>query len=125
MNIYITIVLCILFHCTSFAQIQRKVVKQKADSATAKSEPVKENESRKEILKELDLTKEQKVKLKEVNQSMKASKEAIENNLELSDIQKQEKLKALKKEQMSKIQSILTEEQKIKFRQLKEKNGSN
>lgn len=125
MKIYITIGLFILFHCTSFGQIQRNVVKQKSDSATTNPVPAKENESRKEILKELDLTKEQKVKLKEVNQSMKASKEAIENNMELSDIQKKEKLKALKKEQMSKIQSILTEEQKIKFRQLKEKNGSN
>lgn len=125
MKIYIGIGLFILFHCTSFGQIQKNVVKQKSDSVTSNPIRAKENESRKEILKELDLTKEQKVKLKEVNQSMKASKEAIENNLELSDIQKQEKLKALKKEQMSKIQSILTEEQKIKFRQLKEKNGSN
>ena len=125
MNIYIGIGLFILLHNTSFGQIQRNVVKQKSDSASANPFPSKENESRKEILKELDLTKEQKVKLKEVNQLMKASKEAIENNMELSGIQKKEKLKALKKEQMSKIQSILTEEQKIKFRQLKEKNGSN
>ena len=125
MNIYIGIGLFILLHNTSFGQIQRNVVKQKSDSASANPFPSKENESRKEILKELDLTKEQKVKLKEVNQLMKASKEAIENNMELSEIQKKEKLKVLKKEQMSKIQSILTEEQKIKFRQLKEKNGSN
>ncbi len=117
--------LFILFNGTSFAQIQRNVEKQKKDSATKGSSQVIENDSRKEILKELDLSKEQKVKLKEINQSMKVSKEAIENNKELSDGQKKEKLKALKKEQMTKIQSVLTEEQKIKFRELKGKNKTN
>ncbi len=115
----------ILFNDTSFAQIQRNVEKQKIDSATKGTSSVIENDSRKEILKELDLGKEQKVTLKEINQSMKVSKEAIENNKELSDGQKKEKLKALKKEQMTKIQSVLTEEQKIKFRELKGKNKTN
>lgn len=125
MKKYIGFGLFILFNLTSFAQIQRNVEKQKVDSTTQLSVSVIENDSRKEILKELDLSKEQKVKLKEVNQSLKASKEDIENNMELSDVQKKEKLKALKKEQMAKIQSILTEEQKIKFRELKEKNKNN
>ena len=56
---------------------------------------------------------------------MKSSKEAIENNKELSDVQKKDKLKSLKKEQMAKIQSVLTEEQKIKFREWKGKNKTN
>ena len=77
------------------------------------------------MFRELDLSKEQKVKLKEINQSMKASKEAIENDTALSETAKKEKLRSLRKEQAFKIQAILTEEQKIKFRELRTKKKGN
>ena len=125
MKKYIGIGLFIMISCTCFAQIQRTVVKQKPDSTATEQGPEKKNESRKEIFRELDLTKEQRGKMKEINQSMKASKEAIENDAVLSDTEKREKLRSLRKEQAIKIQAILTEEQKIKFRELKAKNKTN
>ena len=106
----------------SMAQVQRTPVKQKTDSSTVVTDPEKNKGSRKEMFRELDLTKEQKMKMKEINQSMKASKESIENDTALSEIEKKEKLRALKKEHVQKIQALLTEEQKVKFRQLKAKN---
>ncbi|MEP7163809.1 MAG: hypothetical protein ABI741_03895 [Ferruginibacter sp.] len=125
MKKYIGIALCIMICNESHAQIQRTVVKQKPDSTATEQVADKKTDSRKEIFRELDLTKEQKVKMKEINQSMKASKETIENDAALSDPQKKEKLKTLRKEQAIKIQAILTEEQKIKFRELKTKNKDN
>ena len=125
MKKYITISLLMMISCTCFAQIQRTVVKQKNDSTVTEQTPQKKDESKKEIFRELDLTKEQKVKLKEINQSMKTSKENIENDPALTDTEKKEKLRSLKREQAVKIQAILTEEQKIKFRELRTKNKAN
>ncbi len=125
MKKYIGIGLLMMISCTCFAQIQRTVVKQKSDSTAVEQVPENKDGSRKEMFRELDLSKEQKAKMKEINQSMKASKEAIENDAVLSDTEKKEKLKLLRKEQTFKIQAILTEEQKIKFRELRAKKKGN
>ena len=125
MKKYIGISLLILMTgYVSLAQVQRTPVKQKTDSSAIVTEPEKNKDSRKEMFRELDLSREQKIKMKEINQSMKASKEAIENDTALSETEKKAKLRALKKENIQKIQAILTEEQKIKFRQLKAKNNT-
>ena len=116
------VVLFTLISFLSQAQVQRAPVKQRTDSVTTTAKIEKDNKSKKEIFKELDLSREQKVKLKELNQSMKASKEALENDTTLTEADKKAKLKALKKEQAQKIQALLTEEQKIKFRELRNKN---
>jgi len=125
MKKYISIVvLFTLISILSQAQVQRTPAKQKTDSAAVVADTMKDKKSKKEILKELDLSREQKVKLKELNQSMKASKEALENDTTLTEADKKAKLKVLKKEQAQKIQALLTEEQKIKFRELRNKNGN-
>ena len=72
--------------------------------------------NRKDRLKELDLTREQKIKLKEVRQSNQAAKAAIENNAGLSDEEKKKQIHTLQKDQQQKVQAILTEEQKAKFK---------
>jgi len=75
MKKYISIVVLFsLISILSQAQVQRTPAKQKTDSAAVVTDTVKDKKSKKEILKELDLSREQKVKLKELNQSMKASK---------------------------------------------------
>ena len=55
-------------------------------------------------------------------QSGKASKDAIENNAQLSEPEKKKQLRELQKAQLLKIQSILTEEQKAKFQASKQNN---
>ena len=125
MKKYIGIAVILLISIAGSAQIQRTVVKQKTD--TVSSEPVAEKTrgERKEIFKELNLTREQKIKMKDLNQFMKASKDEIDNDASLTEEQKKEKLRALRKAQITKIQGILTEEQKIKYRQLKAKSNEN
>lgn len=74
-------------------------------------------------LKNLNLTNEQKEKLKELRQDGKQKKELIMNNSSLTQEQKKEQLKELKKNQKEKSESILTPEQKEKVKQGKENWG--
>ena len=104
------------------AQIERKSVAVKTDSAQTVTTNKADKHSRKERMKELDLTREQKSKMKEIIQSGKAAKEAIENNTQLSDQDKKKKLRELQKAQMQKIQAILTPEQIEKFKASKQSN---
>lgn len=70
-----------------------------------------------EMIRELNLTKAQKVQLRDLHQTMKANKDAIENDKSLTDDQKKEKLKEGRKEQMQKINALLTPEQREKFKE--------
>ena len=108
---------------SSSAQIERKPAAIKTDSAQAVSSDNKvDKHSRKERFKELDLTKEQKIKMKEIMQVNKAAKDAVENNAQLSDQDKKKQLRELQKAQMQKIQAILTPEQVEKFKTSKQNN---
>lgn len=105
------------FALTASAQIERKAVVVKADSAqTATADNKADKQTRKERFKELDLNKEQKGKMKEIMQTGKAAKEAIENNTQLSEEYKKKQLRELQKAQAQKIQAILTPEQREKFK---------
>jgi Spy/CpxP family protein refolding chaperone len=107
------------------AQIERKPVVVKADSTqtqTADKDTKVDKQSRKERFKELDLTREQKGKMKEIMQANKSAKEAIENNKQLSDQEKKKQLRELQKTQMQKILAILTPEQREKFKASRQNN---
>lgn len=107
----------LLFSVFASAQIERKPAITKADSASTTSSSGKMNkQSKKDRIKDLDLTKEQKMKMREIKQSGKSTKESIENNTSLSEEDKKEQLRALQIEQAQKIQEILTDEQKAKFK---------
>jgi len=105
--------------CTSIAQIERKPA-VKADSAQTAGNTDKQ--SRKERFRELNLTREQKGKLKEAMQANKAAKEAIENNTQLTDADKKKQIRELQKAQVQKIQAILTPEQFEKFKASRQNN---
>ena len=102
----------------SFAQVERKPTPAKAaDSASnAPAGKKMDRSNRKDLLKDLDLSREQKIKLKEIRQGNKTKKEAIENNSQLSEDEKKKQLRELQKEQAKSIQAILTDEQKEKFK---------
>lgn len=122
----IGVLICSLIISLSFAQVQRqKKTADKSDSSlntTAQKHDA--GKDRKEMMKDLDLTKEQKGKLKEIRQAGKAKKEAIENDEKLNADEKKAKLKDLKKEQAKSTMDILSKEQKLKLLKMRqEKKG--
>ena len=106
----------------SLAQVERKPSPAKqTDSVVDHPGSNKMDRSeKKDMLKELDLTKEQKIKLKEIRQENKSKKEMIENDSRLSETEKKSRLHALQKEQAQKIQAILTDEQKEKLKAMRQ-----
>ncbi len=65
-----------------------------------------------QLMKQLNLTPDQKTQLKALNESMKTKREAIKNNASLSDEQKKEAFRSLMKENMKDRDAIYTPEQK-------------
>ena len=106
------------------AQIERKpVVAAKSDSTQTTTTANKvDKQSRKERMRELDLTREQKGKMKEIMQANKAAKDAIENNTQLSEADRKKQMRELQKSMAQKIQAILTPEQMEKFKASRENN---
>ena len=107
----------------SFAQIERKPSPAKStDSVFSGPGGNKmQRSSRKDMIRELDLTREQKIKLKDMRQANMAKKEAIENNSQLSDPEKKMQLRELQKAQAQNMQAILTELQKEKFKNIRQR----
>lgn len=97
-----------LFAINANAQVQREV-KPRTHASHTKGEKHK-------MMKDLNLSKEQKGKMKEFKQSMKQKKDAIKNNASLSEEQKKQQMKQLHKEQKQNLQTILTPEQKAKLK---------
>ena len=73
-----------------------------------------------EMMKQLNLTKEQKVQMKAQHKEMKAQREALKAQ-GLSSDQMKQKQKALREEQRSKMQTILTPDQKAKMAEIRNK----
>lgn len=73
------------------------------------------------MMKELNLSEDQKAKLKEMREANKSKRDAIKNDSKLTDEQKKEQMKALKEEQKKGMQGVLTDEQKSKMKEMKAK----
>lgn len=124
MKKFIAFLLIAVIAINANAQVQRKHTQPAgADSATAAKASV-DKMGRKDMLHELNLTKQQRLKMKALRQEGKAKMDAIKNDSKLSDSERTEKIKALKKEQMDGTMSVLNDEQKTKLKQMrKEKKG--
>lgn len=70
-------------------------------------------------MKDLNLSEEQKTKLREQRTANKEKRDAIVNDSKLSDEQKKEQLSNLHKAQKDEMKSLLTDEQKAKMKELK------
>lgn len=117
------LILLTIIALNSFSQVRRTAVKPQVDSAASQSKASTPKNSRKEMMEELNLSIEQKQKMKEINQAGKATREAIEADSTISDADKKTKLRTFRREQYQKIKAILTEEQKLKFEAWRAKNG--
>jgi len=73
------------------------------------------------MMRELNLTKEQREKIKEIRQANQAKKEAIENDTTLTAEQKETRLRELKREMGQSMLPILNDEQKAKFKEMRDK----
>ena len=127
----IGMLLALAFICTGInAQVQRKL----ADTNSTKNITVNEDMDNSgksgtrmdklKLMKELNLTKEQKGKLKEMKQANQFKKEAILNDTGLTEIEKQEKLKQVKHSAAIDLQSVLTGEQKQKLQKMRRERAN-
>lgn len=91
-----------------------------AFTINAEAQTKHNKKERKEMMKSLNLSKQQKQQLKAFHKSTKSQREAIKNNTSLSEEQKKEKIEQLHKERHDKLESILTSEQKQKMNQSRE-----
>jgi Spy/CpxP family protein refolding chaperone len=72
-----------------------------------------------QIMARLNLTNDQKVKLKEIIQKGKDRRAAINSNTELTQQQKNQQLDALREEGRQKVIAILTPEQQKEYKKMK------
>ena len=92
-------------------------------SMTSESQVVHRKKAKKEMVKQLHLTKQQKKQVKTFHKSTKEKKDIIKNNPSLTEPQKKEQLAQLKNEKHTKLEAILTPEQKTQFEQLRKEHG--
>jgi hypothetical protein len=112
----------------SFAQVQRNVksVAPVGSAVVVTTESTADaNGGKMKIMKELNLTKEQKSKLKELKQDGKEKKDVIQNNGTLKAEEKEARLKELRKEQAKNTLDILNEEQKEQLKKMRKDKKAN
>lgn len=101
------------------------VFAQKQESDSSKMEYKKhayhDMHGRKEMMKALNLSEDQKAELKKIKMADKEKRSAILNNSKLSEEQKHEQLKELHNVQAKSMQRLLTDEQKTKLKEAREK----
>lgn len=85
---------------------------QAFSQTTDKTEnPEARKAERQELMQSLNLNDTQKEQLKELNRGMKEDRTRIEQDASLTEAQKQEKIRNLRKEHQKKLNEILTPEQ--------------
>ena len=115
----------------SFAQVQRNVAPKKdsaeiampGETMNGENEQSKK-ESKRQIIRSLNLSKEQKQKFKEIHQANKEKKESISSNDQLTESQKKDQLKELHKEAAMNMNSLLSEEQRDKVKAMRKEKGA-
>jgi Spy/CpxP family protein refolding chaperone len=73
------------------------------------------------LMKELNLTEEQKTKIKAIREEGQTKLQPIKDDAKLTMEQKKEKAQPIMKDTMKKIMDVLTPEQKAKMKELREK----
>lgn len=98
----------------------------KDSSSMNRREKVKRLQAeQKDIMEQLDLSREQKKKLKEANSSIRDQLKELKENQTLSKREKGQKVKELMKEREARMESILNEQQLKKYRELTKNRTGN
>jgi len=122
MNKLIIVFLSFAFLNIAHAQISRDTAFHlgRATDTLQMSRDKSSKRSKKMMMDELNLTKQQRSSIKLIQQNHKAQRESIMNNDSLTMDQKKVQLKELRKKTENDINSILTDEQRQKRKELKE-----
>jgi len=107
--------LLVAFANTTMAQIRRE-----PSTSLNPAADTTQKISKKEMMDELGLTKDQRVQWKQIHQNEKAQRDAIMANDSLNAEQKKQQLKSLRKDTNQNINAILTDEQRQKLQALKQ-----
>ncbi len=121
----ISLLLTVVVVINANAQVQRKHTVQNVKDTAATMNMADDKMKKKDMMRELNLTKQQRLKLKEMRQAGKAKMDEIENDSKLSDSEKKLKLKELKKQQMEGTMSVLNDEQKAKMKAMRKEQKGN
>lgn len=124
MKIHLVLISVLAFAATASAQIERKPVEiTKTDTVKSQAfDAPADKKKRRDLMKDLNLTREQSSKLKELRHANNTAKAAIENNTSLPEMEKKRKLRELKRDQAEKMMLILTPEQREKFKAGRQNN---
>jgi Spy/CpxP family protein refolding chaperone len=107
-----------------FAQVQELTSAGKKSDSTmgqGKQRHRMHQQEKRAMMKELNLTEDQRSKLKEMNAGNKEKKQAIVNNAQLTEEQKKEQLQSIRKAQAENMKAVLTDEQKAKMKEVRMK----
>ena len=111
--------LSLIISLAGFSQVKKDRSKMSDSTKQSIKEVMKTKKGKK--MAELNLSREQKKQVKEIKQNDDAAKNAILNDAALSEEQKKEKLKELRKARQEKIKTMLTPEQKEKLKNMSQK----
>lgn len=111
--------LSLIISLAGFSQVKKDRTKMSDSTKQSIKEVMKTKKGKK--MAELNLSREQKKQVKEIKQNDDAAKNAILNDAALSEEQKKEKLKELRKARQEKIKTMLTPEQKEKLKNISQK----
>ena len=103
----------VILSSAAFSQTERPTEEK------AKMERHKGRHDKDKMMKELNLSKEQKAQLKAQHQDMKAKREALKAQDNITVKEMRERQAALKAEQKSKMDAVLNDDQKAKMAELK------
>ncbi|MEI2749483.1 MAG: hypothetical protein V9E88_12060 [Ferruginibacter sp.] len=117
------LILLVTASISGFSQVRRESGNTINDSIITVADANKDKRSKREMMKELNLTRDQRQKLKEAKSSNQSAKAAIENDNTLTADQKKVKLRELRKAQLEKLKTILSPEQIEKLRKMRQENA--
>lgn len=108
-----------IFNYAANAQTERVMAPgEKYEQHDGKEEKMK-------MMKELNLTKDQKAQLKAGHKEMKAKHEALKAQDNITVKEMRERRSALKAEQKSKLDAILTPDQRVKMSEIRKQKMTN
>ncbi len=115
------VVLGMLLGFAATAQLRRTpAAKPAVDSAAAETATSQRGKhGQRKMIKELNLDKEQKEKLKTMKEEAKAEKDAIAADDKLTAAEKKQKQQELRRKQAEKLNGVLTDEQKEKLKKVR------